>query len=278
MHFGNSAKETNKWMTISSIRSVDRFEISNIFQDSVNSNTKLLVSQSFQVWWFSCYESIPFWNLLRCQYLEGSVETVQLESVKTSNLIKQFCLPWFLSFSCPGCFLWYLDKAPLLVSSIRWKATALNPCSIKARKVLGNPSPTPKRLQSVFSWGDISQYLLRLGEEQIHSLITQASVRRDTRKRRSLQGWTCELCLPLVQIAQSFAVGRMLDSDSRGKGSSRLAPIGVFMLWTYVCGLQGFGLINATEEDGWRGCQARCLFVLSILVNRIEKMPRISQL
>ena len=85
MHFGNSAKETNKWMTISSIRSVDRFEISNIFQDSVNSNTKLLISQSFQVWWFSCYESIPFWNLLRCQYLEGSVETVQSRLQTSSN-------------------------------------------------------------------------------------------------------------------------------------------------------------------------------------------------
>ena len=48
---------------------------------------------------------------------------------------------------------------------------------------------------------------------------------------------------------------------------------------TYVCEpRQGFGLIKATKEDGWRGCQTRCLYVHSTLVNRIQQMQRISRL
>ena len=184
MHFGNSAKETNKWMTISSIRSVDRFEISNIFQDSVNSNTKLLISQSFQVWCFSCYESIPFWSLLRCQYLEGSVETVQSRLQTSSN--NSVCHASLSPFVLDAFFGTWTRHLSWSVPSDEKQQHGIHAPLRRGR--YWEIHPQPKRLQSVFSWGDISQYLLRLGEEQVHSLITQASVRRDTRKRRSLQG------------------------------------------------------------------------------------------
>ena len=78
----------------------------------------------FHVWWFSCYESIPFWNLLRCQYLAGSVETVQLELVKhhQTNLLAMLSfllLSWMLSLvlgqgTSPGEL--YPTKSNIVVS------------------------------------------------------------------------------------------------------------------------------------------------------------------
>ena len=94
MHFETPAKQQIDDDIM--INLVNRFEIWNIFQARASSNKMLEAYQFYHVWWFSFYESIPFWNLLRCQYRVGLLKLFSWKfQTSSNNSVSQAMISFF---------------------------------------------------------------------------------------------------------------------------------------------------------------------------------------